>query len=200
MKKFILFLIVTTLLGCQRNKKLNTVERSNGGPEMIYLKHFGDMDCSDDPTTMWQKFVTINNQKFPLELNYPIHSNKKSLFLKNESTLEELEDIIEKSRKDLFRDYNKKGITKEFIATQLEGFEKEDYEFHKIDNKQKQKKKEIALLNTIKLRRVGIFLVDSENHLVLSYYIPNKVDYLSKGLLVIKYNKKFKLSGITTQR
>jgi len=199
MKKITLLLIVSTIFGCHRNEILNTDTRVGRGPEMITLKHFGLMDCSDDPTTIWQKFATINDQKFPLELNYPRHAKKKSLFLKNECTLDSLETIIQKSSKELIRDYNNKGTTRTYIELHLEGFEKEDYDFHKIDDIQNQDKNETIVLNKIVLRRVGIFLVDSINHVVLTYGILNKELYFSTEQLVMKYDKKYDLTGIITQ-
>ncbi len=163
---------------------------------MIHLKYFGLVDCSDDPTTMWQKRVTIDDQKFYLELNYPKHADKKSLLLMNEPTLEALEDIIRKSRKALKRNFKQSGITLEFIENKFERFKQEDYEFYEIEPNQSSKKNEIVLLKAIELSHVGIFLVDSENHLCLTYRLPKK-DNTANNELFVKYNRDFELKEIS---
>ena len=199
MKRISLLFVVIIIFGCQRNKNIESNSELKSGPEIINLKYFGDIDTSDDPTTMWQKYATINKQKVRLELNYPKHSDKKSLFLKNKASLDNLEDVLQKARKELRSDFDKKGITCEYIGDQLKGFKTEDYKFHKIKHDRNFDKNEKKLFNSIKLLRVGIFLVNTEHHITLSYTIPKKETYISNELLVVTYNKNFNFVEITIE-
>ncbi len=189
-------LIFLSFIGCHRVTNLNASKSNLAGPTMIHLKYFGLVDCSDDPTTMWQKRVTIDDQKFYLELNYPKHADKKSLLLMNQPSLEALEDIVRKSRKSLKRNFKKNGIVHEFIVSKFEKFKHEDYEFYEIDQKQSSHKNEVILLDAIELSQVGIFLVDSENHLCLNYRLPKK-DNTAQNELFVKYNRDFELKEIS---
>lgn len=199
MKIFSILLAAIIFFGCQRKLNMEPYTEVNSDPKIITLKHFGKMDTSDDPTTIWQNYTTINNQKVVLELHYPVHSDKKSLFLGNKASLDNLENILQESRKEINRDFKRKGISYAFINDRLKDFEKEDYAFHELAYEGNNRKNAQNLFKKMKIRDIDIFLVHSEDHIILSYKIPKRGSYISRESLVVRYNKDFKLVGITTE-
>jgi len=199
MKKLTLFFILICSIGCHRSNQLNSGEGLSMNSNMIHLKYFGNVDSSNDQTTIWQKQVDFDGQKVRMDLNFPDDSNKKSLLLGSKTTLDKLEKVVQNSRVALNQDYKNQGFTKDFIVMHLEWLQKEDYEFLKIDHQLSKDKKETGLLKSTELRRIGIFLDDFENHIILDYAISKNGLAITNDLLVLKYNKNYQLTGITTE-
>lgn len=154
------------------------------------IKYFKDVDFNTDylDTT-----IEFQGREIELDINTDEVLGKNSWVKEYEEYISKLEIFKEKIDKEIIKDFEDNGTTKEWIDFHLEELGEAIKENGLLDNCDKNLSLDRQLLSMLKIRRIGIY-PEYEDYAIWDYIFN---DEISDEILVIVTDKNGNIIDIT---
>lgn len=154
------------------------------------IKYFKNVDFNTDYLETTIKF---QNREIQLDINTDVVIGKDSWVKEYEEYISKLEIFKEKIDKEIIKDFENEGITKEWVDFHLEELGEAIEEEGLLKECDKKLSLDRQVLSIIKLNRIGIY-PEYEDYAIWDYILD---DEISDEILVIVTDKNGKIVDIT---
>ena len=160
------------------------------------IKYFKNVDFNSD---YLETTIEFQNREIQLDINTDAVLGKDSWVKEYEEYISKLETFKEKIDKEIIKDFENNGITKEWVDYHSEELMESIEENGTLDSCDKNLPIDRQILSTLKLRRIGIYpehsYEDGEEYYAIWDYILD--DEISDEILVIVTDKNGEIVDIT---
>lgn len=154
------------------------------------IKYFKNVDFNTD---YLETTIEFQNREIELDINTDVVLGKDSWVKEYEEYISKLEVFKEKIDKEIIKDFENNGITKEWVDFHLEELGEAIEEEGLLKECDKKLSLDRQVLSIIKLRRIGIY-PEYEDYAIWDYILD---DEISDEILVIVTDKNGEIVDIT---
>lgn len=154
------------------------------------IKYFKDVDFDSD---YLETTIEFQNREIQLDINSDAVLGENSWVKDYEEYISKLETFKAKIDKEIIKDFENEGITKEWIDFHSEELIESIKENGTLDNCDKSLPIDRQILSALKLRRIGIY-PKYEDYAIWDYILD---DEISDEILVIVTDKEGEIVDIT---
>ena len=154
------------------------------------IKYFKNVDFNSD---YLETTIEFQNREIQLDINTDAVLGKDSWVKKYEEYISKLETFKEKIDKEIIKDFENDGITKEWVDYHSEELMESIEENGTLDSCDKNLPIDRQILSALKLNRIGIY-PKYEDYAVWDYILD---DEISDEILVIVTDKNGEIVDIT---
>ncbi|WP_027129147.1 DUF2004 domain-containing protein [Fusobacterium perfoetens] len=154
------------------------------------IKYFKNVDFNTD---YLETRIEFQNREIELDINTDVVLGKDSWVKEYEEYISKLEVFKEKIDKEIIKDFENDGITKEWVDFHLEELGEAIEEERLLERCDKKLSLDRQVLSIIKLRRIGIY-PEYEDYAIWDYILD---DEISDEILVIVTDKNGEIVDIT---
>ena len=154
------------------------------------IKYFKNVDFNSD---YLETTIEFQNREIQLDINTDAVLGKNNWVKEYEEYISKLETFKEKIDKEIIKDFENNGITKEWVDYHSEELMESIEENATLDNCDKNLPIDRQILSALKLNRIGIY-PKYEDYAVWDYILD---DEISDQILVIVTDKNGEIVDIT---
>ena len=154
------------------------------------IKYFKNVDFNSD---YLETTIEFQNREIQLDINSDAVLGENNWVKEYEEYISKLETFKEKIDKEIIKDFENNGITKEWVDYHSEELMKSIEENGTLDNCDKNLPIDKQILSALKLNRIGIY-PKYEDYAVWDYILD---DEISDQILVIVTDKDGEIVDIT---
>ena len=163
---------------------------------IVEIKYFGTVEIDTDQVEHnYQTYCKVGENLIELNLNYEPQNVSKSGLLEINDFLEKLNDYILDARAEIFSDYLKNGMSKNFIQTHIDAFTPAGKELLKETLAKGMSLVEYFLYE-IEIDHVFIFPDSSEEYIKLCFRISEEI---TDEILFVRLGKDYKTKEIDVE-
>ena len=160
------------------------------------IKYFKNVDFNSE---YLETTIEFQNRKIPLDINSDAVLGKNNWVKEYEEYISKLETFKEKIDKEIIKDFENNGITKEWVDYHSEELIESIEENGTLDSCDKNLPIDRQILSALKLNRIGIYPeyenIEGEEYYAIWDYILD--DEISDEILVIVTDKNGEIVDIT---
>lgn len=160
------------------------------------IKYFKNVDFNSD---YLETTIEFQNREIKLDINTDAVLGKNNWVKEYEEYISKLETFKEKIDKEIIKDFENDGVTKEWIDFRSEELIESIEENGTLDSCDKNLSIDRQILSALRLRRIGIYpehsYEDGEEYYAIWDYILD--DEISDEILVIVTDKNGEIIDIT---
>lgn len=154
------------------------------------IKYFKNVDFNSD---YLETTIELKNREIQLDINSDAVLGKNNWVKEYEEYISKLETFKEKIDKEIIKDFENNGITKEWVDFHLKELGEAIEEEGLLKECNKKLSLDRQVLSIIKLRRIGIY-PEYEDYAIWDYILD---DEISDEILVIVTDKDGEIVDIT---
>lgn len=154
------------------------------------IKYFKNVDFNSD---YLETIIELQNREIQLDINTDAVLGENNWVKEYEEYISKLEIFKEKIDKEIIKDFENDGITKEWVDFHSEELIESIEENGTLDNCDKNLPIDRQILSALKLNRIGIY-PEYEDYAVWDYILD---DEISDEILVIVTDKNGEIVDIT---